>query len=169
MNHLLNLHLPHPHLPHPHLPHPHLPHLHHVPVDDPDLAAIPLFAHLSAEERQHVRGCLTQATIPAGTVLTRQGHIGHEFFVILSGSASVVHDGVHVADLGPGNFLGEIALLDHSPPTATVTCTTPVTLLVASQQEFNGLFDLAPTLAKEMLPTVAHRYQMLVSTGAARG
>lgn len=81
----------------------------------------------------------------------------------------MVHDGVHVADLGPGNFLGEIALLDHSPPTATVTCTTPVTLLVASQQEFNGLFDLAPTLAKEMLPTVAHRYQMLVSTGAARG
>jgi CRP/FNR family transcriptional regulator, cyclic AMP receptor protein len=158
MNHLHDVHLPHPHLPHPH---------HHVPVDDEELAAIPLFAHLSPEERQQVRGCLTEVGLPAGTVLTRQGDTGHEFFVILSGSASVAHDGVHVADLGPGDFQGEIALLDHSPRTATVTCTTPVTLLVASQREFSALFDRAPTLAKEMLPTLAHRYQMLVTTGAA--
>jgi CRP-like cAMP-binding protein len=158
MNHLHDVHLPHPHLPHPHL--------HHVPVDDAELAAIPLFAHLSPEERQQVRGCLTETTVPAGTVLTRQGNSGHEFFVILSGSASVVHDGAHLADLGPGDFQGEIALLDHNQRTATVTCTTSVTLLVASQQEFNTLFDRAPTLAKEMLPTVAHRYQMLVTTGA---
>jgi CRP/FNR family transcriptional regulator, cyclic AMP receptor protein len=82
---------------------------------------------------------------------------GQEFFVIISGSASVDRGGVHLADVGPGDFQGEIALLDGGPRTATVTATTPMKLLVATHREFSSLLDTTPLIARRMLPALAHR------------
>lgn len=125
------------------------------------LGHVPLFARLSEKERRELGDLFTEVEVPAGQVLARQGAVGHEFFLILTGSASVDHDGNHVADVGPGDFQGEISLLDGGPRTATVTATTPMTLLVASHQEFNSLLDRAPTLARQMLPALAHRVRAL--------
>lgn len=125
------------------------------------LGSVPLFARLSEKERRELGDLFTEVEVPAGQVLARQGAVGHEFFLILAGSASVDHDGNHVADVGPGDFQGEISLLDGGPRTATVTATTPMTLLVASHQEFNSLLDRAPALARQMLPALAHRVRAL--------
>lgn len=64
---------------------------------------------------------------------------------------------MHVADVGPGDFQGEISLLDGGPRTATVTATSPMVIMVATQLEFFALLDRVPTIARQMLPALAHR------------
>jgi CRP/FNR family transcriptional regulator, cyclic AMP receptor protein len=130
-------------------------------TDVDHLAHVPIFAGLSDKERHMIRGLLTEVTVEPGKVLARQGSIGHEFFIIVSGSASVDRDGEHLADVGPGDFQGEISLLDAGPRTATVTASTPLTMLVASHQEFNALLDRTPEIARQMLPAIAHRVRSL--------
>ncbi len=128
---------------------------------DDHLAGVPLFARMSTKERLELGNLFTEVEVPAGTVLAKQGSTGHEFFLILSGTAAVDRDGHHVADVGAGSFQGEISLLDGGPRTATVTASTAMTMLVASHQEFNSLLDRAPTLARQMLPALAHRVRAL--------
>src|ERR1700712_442647 len=100
--------------------------MHHKTVIDEQISHVPLFASLGRKEQAAVHGLLTEATLPAGYVLAQQGTHGSEFFVIVSGTASVERDGIHVADVGPGDFQGEISLLDGGPRTATVIATTPM-------------------------------------------
>jgi CRP/FNR family transcriptional regulator, cyclic AMP receptor protein len=135
---------------------------HKISVDDP-LGHIPLFAHLTEDDRTAIHHLMTEVSIGAGQILAREGSHGHEFFVIVSGSASVDRGGVHVADVGPGDFQGEISLLDGGPRTATVTATTPMTLLVATHQEFSSLLDATPVIARRMLPALAHRVRTLAT------
>ncbi len=129
---------------------------HHAALDD-HLSNVPLFSTLSLKEREAVRSLLSEVDVPTGARLTREGSIGHEFFIIVSGTASVEHEGVHIADVGPGDYQGELSLLDGGRRTATVTATSPMTVMVASQQEFNTLLDEHPTIARRMLPALAAR------------
>ncbi len=95
--------------------------------------------------------------MPAGTELTRQGDIGREAFIIVSGTASVSKDGVIEAELGPGQHVGELALLDGGPRSATVTATSDMVLLVLSKPAFNAVLDEIPTLAHKLLVSLARR------------
>ena len=124
---------------------------------DDQLAHVPLFGHLSRKERREVDQLMTQVDLEPGQVLAHQGATGHEFFLIVGGTAKVERDGVHVADVGPGDFQGEISLLDGGPRTATVTATSPMVIMVATQIEFFALLDRVPALARQMLPALAHR------------
>jgi CRP/FNR family transcriptional regulator, cyclic AMP receptor protein len=133
---------------------------HHKSIDD-HFSSLHLFSLLAERELEAVRGLFTELHVESGRVLARQGTLGHEFIIIIEGSASVDRGGVHVADLGPGDFLGEISLLDGGVRTATVTATTPTTIMVASTQEFNTLLGTVPTIAVQMLPALAHRVRML--------
>lgn len=135
--------------------------MNHKHADDDRLSRVPLFSTLGPKELLAVRGLLTETTVKTGHVLARQGAHGSEFFIILSGTASVERDGVHVADVGPGDFQGEISLLDGGPRTATVTARTDMTLLVASHPEFHALLDKTPSIARQMLPALAHRLRLL--------
>jgi CRP/FNR family transcriptional regulator, cyclic AMP receptor protein len=141
----------------------HLPHLHHASTAavDEHFAAVPLFSRLGNDELDAVRGLFTELSVDKGRVLARQGSLGHEFIIIIDGTASVDRDGTHVADVGPGDFQGEISLLDGGLRTATVTATSPMTILVASVNEFDTLLDNVPTIARQMLPALAHRVRML--------
>ena len=98
---------------------------HHAALDD-HLSNVPLFSTLSLKEREAVRSLLSEVDVPTGARLTREGSIGHEFFIIVSGTASVEHEGVHIADVGPGDYQGELSLLDGGRRTATVTATSPM-------------------------------------------
>jgi CRP/FNR family transcriptional regulator, cyclic AMP receptor protein len=128
----------------------------HKSVDD-GLAKVPLFAGLTDKELESVRSLMTETNVPAGTTLARQGRTGQEFFVIVSGTASVDRDGEHVADVGPGDFLGEMALLDGGPRNADVSASTEMTLMVVSQRDFSQLLDTVPMIARRMLPTLVKR------------
>jgi len=129
-------------------------------ADDP-LAHIPIFAGLGPKERDEVRSLMTGVDVESGYVLAREGSYGSEFFVIESGTAKVERDGVLLAEIGPGDFQGEMSLLDNGVRTATVTATSPMSLLVATVNEFNSLLDRAPIIARQMLPAVVARLRVL--------
>jgi len=102
---------------------------------------LPLLGRCSADERRRVLRCATGRRVPAGTVVVREGEPGDEFFVIVDGLAAVRHDDEFVHVLGPGDFFGELAIIDGRERTATVEAATDLQLLVISAADFNALFD----------------------------
>jgi CRP/FNR family cyclic AMP-dependent transcriptional regulator len=128
----------------------------HTHGDDP-LSRVPIFSGLDPDELVDIRSLMTELSVDADRVLATQGSYGSEFFVIESGTAKVERDGVLLAEVGPGDFQGEISLLAGGAHTATVTATSPMSILVASHQEFNSLLDRAPTIARKMLPALVTR------------
>jgi CRP/FNR family cyclic AMP-dependent transcriptional regulator len=118
---------------------------------------VPLFGHCTKDELAAVARLADEIDLPQGKVLTKQGDRGHEFLVLLEGSADVVRDGEKVAELGAGDFFGEIALISHIPRTATVTATTPVRALVVADHDFRTLLDRSPNIALKVLQALAER------------
>jgi CRP-like cAMP-binding protein len=121
------------------------------------LGGVSLFRACTDKELAHIASLTTEIDVPADDVLCREGESGSEFFVIIDGEASVTIDGQLRAKIGPGNFFGEMALLDGGPRIATVTATTPSRLLVLSRQEFFSLLDGAPRVARQLLTAVGAR------------
>lgn len=128
------------------------------------LSQVPLFSECSAKELEHLSRVLDEVNLPAGRVMAAQGEHGREMFIIVSGSASVVRDGEAIADLGPGDYFGELALLDAGPRTATVVATDAIDVLVIGRQQFNTVLDEVPGLARRLLTTTARRLRE-ASTG----
>lgn len=89
--------------------------------------------------------------------MTRQGDIGREAFIIVTGSAEVLRDGNRIAELGPGDVVGELSLLDGGPRSATVVTTAETDVLVLTRPAFNAVLDEMPTLAHRLLVTLARR------------
>ena len=85
------------------------------------LKSVPLFAGCSKAELRRLASIADEIDLREGTVLTREGRIAHEFFVLIEGTVRVTKANRKVADLGSGDWLGEIALLTRAPRTATVT------------------------------------------------
>lgn len=99
---------------------------------------IPVFRHLSQRELERVAGWLQSFSIPEGDLLVREGASAHEFFLIEDGEAAVLEDGERVAVLGPGDFFGEIGLLETGRRTATVIATTPMDVIVMYAPSSSG-------------------------------
>ena len=125
------------------------------------LAEIPLFSALSKRDLQTIAKASNEITRKAGSVLVDQGDAGREAFVIIEGTATVKRNGRKVGVLGPGAAIGELALLDHGPRTATVTADTDLTALVLSAREFGGVIEQVPGLAHKLLIELAKRVRDL--------
>jgi CRP/FNR family transcriptional regulator, cyclic AMP receptor protein len=124
---------------------------------DLDLSKIWLFSTSSARDLRTIRRALEEVTVPPGRMLCEQGTIGREFFLIVTGQAAVRRNNRKVATLGPGQYFGEMALLDRRPRSATVTSETEMTLLVLGQRQFNGILDAVPALSRKLLSAMATR------------
>jgi CRP-like cAMP-binding protein len=122
-----------------------------------DLSKIWLFSTSSAKDLRLIRKALEEVTVPPARLLCEQGTIGQEFFLIVSGQASVKRNNRKVATLGPGQYFGELALLDRRPRSASVTSDTDMTLLVLGQRQFNGVLDSVPPLSRKLLSAMATR------------
>lgn len=122
-----------------------------------DLGDIWLFSACSAGQLRTIRRQVEEITVSAGKVLVEEGTVGREFFFIVEGTATVKVGGRKVATLGPGNYFGELSLLDHKPRSATVVSDTDMVLLVLDQRRFNGLLDELPTLSHKLLAAMAQR------------
>jgi CRP-like cAMP-binding protein len=122
-----------------------------------DLSKIWLFSTSSAKDLRTIRKALEEITVPPGRLLTDQGSIGLEFFLIVAGQASVRRNNRKVATLGPGQYFGELALLDRRPRSASVTSDTDMTLLVLGQRQFNGVLEAVPALSRKLLSAMATR------------
>ncbi len=121
------------------------------------LSKIWLFAPCSTRDLRKVRQSLDEITADAGEVLCEEGSTGHEFFLIVKGTAAVRRKGRKIATLGPGKYFGELALLDRQPRSATVVAETDMVLLVLEQRHFLGLLDTVPSLSRKLLGAMATR------------
>lgn len=125
-----------------------------------ELETISLFRGCPTAELSAIARVTTPAEIAPGRVLCRQGASGHEAFIVVAGEAVATVDGEDVAHLGPGSLVGEMALLDGGPRTATVTAVTPMCLLVAAEPEFRQLLVDAPTVTRRMLVALSGRLRL---------
>jgi CRP/FNR family transcriptional regulator, cyclic AMP receptor protein len=121
------------------------------------LKRVPLFARCSKKELGEIAQIADEIDLPEGKVLTKEGASGREFFVLMDGSAEVRRKRRKIGTLGPGDFLGEIALVTKTPRTATVKTTTPVRALVVSEQNFRRLLDHTPQVQIKVLEALAER------------
>lgn len=115
------------------------------------LSQVPMFASLNRKELKAVARLVDEIGRPAGSMLARKDELGREFFLILEGKAAVVSGNRKLATLGPGQFFGEISLLDRGPRTASVKAETDLRLFVVSVREFSGLLDQVPGMARRLL------------------
>jgi CRP-like cAMP-binding protein len=125
------------------------------------LRRVPLFSDLGKRELEEVGGLADEVDVEAGKVLCVQGDRAEEFFVIVDGQVRIERDGRLVATLGAGDILGEIALVDGGPRSATATTETPSRLLVVGHGEFNSLLDRFPAIQLTVLRTLAKRVRQL--------
>lgn len=125
------------------------------------LATVPLFARLRGRALERVGQLADEVDVPAGRVLIRQGTTGHEFFIVIEGRVRVERDGRPVSVRGAGDFVGEIALIDEGPRSATVTTETPCRLLVLNHREFHTLLSEQPEIQLVVLRTLAERVRQL--------
>jgi len=132
-----------------------------------ELSKIWLFSALSGRDLRTIRRALEEVEVPPDRVLCEEGTIGREFFLIVDGKASVRRRGRRIATLGPGNYFGELALLDRRPRSATVISDTDMLLLVLGQRQFNGLLDGVPSLSRKLLSAMATRLREADARAAA--
>lgn len=132
-----------------------------------NLAQVPLFSGLSRRDLQTVARASDEVTVDTGRVLTKEGEVGHEFFLIVEGSCGVRRGTRKVATLGPGQWFGEMAVLAKGPRTATVIAEEPTTLLVLGQREFLGVLDQVPSVAPKLLRALAERVREVENKSVA--
>jgi CRP-like cAMP-binding protein len=125
------------------------------------LRRVQLFSGLDAKALGRIASLADDVRVDAGKRLTRQGDRGEEFFLVVDGEVEIERDGRHVARLGPGSYLGEIALIDDAPRTATATTVTPAQLMVIGHREFHTLMDDYPELALMILRSLTRRIREL--------
>ena len=121
------------------------------------LGHVPLLAGCTRKQLRAVARIAEVREVPAGTVLTRAGEPGDEFFLVLDGQVGAeVSAGKHVR-VGPGDVFGEMSLLDGQPRSATVTATTDVRLLVIRRRDFALLLSKVPDLPRHLLVVLSRR------------
>jgi CRP-like cAMP-binding protein len=121
------------------------------------IANLELFAGCSRAELRQIDSLTTCLQVSRDQVLMREGSTAKEFIIIVSGTARVsreTDEGIaRVADVGSGEFLGEMALLTGTRRTATATATTDLAILVSSASEFRSILDIAPSVAEKVVQT----------------
>src|SRR5918999_6056868 len=121
------------------------------------LKRVPLFAKLGTHELERLGQLADEIEVGLDTVLAEEGSTGHEFFIVLDGRVMVLDGHTPVATLGPGEFFGEIALIESVPRTATVRAEGIVRLLVVGHREFHALMDEFPSVRRAVLDALAER------------
>ena len=125
------------------------------------LRSVPLFVGLDDSELKAVGALTTEVDVAVGHELAREETFGDEFYLILDGNVRIHRAGATLRTLGPGDFLGEIALIDHGRRTASATAETDCRLLVLGHREFHSLLDAQPDIRVHVLEALARRVRQL--------
>ncbi|HVF76751.1 MAG TPA: cyclic nucleotide-binding domain-containing protein [Solirubrobacteraceae bacterium] len=127
-------------------------------MDEGRLQHLPLFSELSKRERKRVAPLIDEVEVESGHTLASEGELAYELFLIEDGTASCSQDGTPIADLGPGDFFGEIALLDDSRRrTSTVVATSPMKLAVLLGHDVRVLEREMPAVASQIRAAIDAR------------
>lgn len=130
-------------------------------MDARDLAAVPLFSDLTDDERRQLADLMHEVHLPEGAELIEQGDLSYKFFVLLEGSAEVEHSGQHLANLGPGDFFGEMGILDKRRRNSEVLATSPVRLAVLASWDLRSLMEDHPRIRYQIEQSAEERAQQL--------
>lgn len=130
-------------------------------MDESTLRSIALFDSLPSQARTAIAQHADELDVSEGTELARQGDFAYEFFVIEEGSAEVLRDGERIAELGPGDFLGEMGIVGKVVRNATVRTTSPARVIVMSEQDFRSMSRTNPDVASRITAAVEERCQAL--------
>jgi len=125
------------------------------------LGSVWLFERCSRKELSLLASNATLLATPPGKILAREGEIGREFFVIVSGKAEVTRHGSSLGVLGVGDFFGEMALLDRQRRSATVTTIVDTDVLVLTSNAFVSVVESMPSVDRKMLTVLAERLRDL--------
>ena len=127
-------------------------------MDQGRLKSVPFFSGMSKRDLAAIGQQTDEVNVPAGKVLAREGDFGDEFFMIDSGIAEVTRGGETLAELGAGDFFGEMALLEADRRTATVTAKTPMSLIVMTRSSFRSLDRAQPAVHATIAKAIAERH-----------
>jgi CRP-like cAMP-binding protein len=128
-------------------------------VDISRLKGVAIFSDLTNPELERVARWTDEVSVPEGYELAREGQFAHEFFIIEDGAAAVVSDGERIAELGAGDFFGEIGLLETERRTATVVATTQMDLIVMFEREFRQMEREMPSVATRVRSAIRARLE----------
>jgi CRP/FNR family transcriptional regulator, cyclic AMP receptor protein len=123
------------------------------------LQRVPLFSDLDRKELERVAASMKERLFSAGDTVTAEGSTGVGFFVIESGDAKVTIGGEDRRQLGPGDYFGEVALLNESARTATITAETDLRCYGLTSWEFRPLVETHPSIAWKLLQAMSKTYQ----------
>jgi CRP-like cAMP-binding protein len=126
-------------------------------VDADRLKGLPLFGDLAHRDLEKIARWTDEVDVASGRDLVREGAFPHEFMVIESGTADVLHDGDTIAELGPGDFFGEMALLETQRRTATVRATSDLRVIVMHARDFREMEHEMPEIARRIRATMDER------------
>jgi CRP/FNR family transcriptional regulator, cyclic AMP receptor protein len=126
-------------------------------LDASQLKSLPLFADVPDQELAQIAGFAQEVTVNAGRELVREGDFSYEFMAIEEGEAEVTRDGQHVADLGPGDFFGEMGLLEKTLRNATVTAKTPMRLVTLTGWDMKRMERHIPEAIERVRATLEER------------
>ena len=121
------------------------------------LKGVPFFSSMSKKDLAAVAQQTDEVGVAAGKVLAREGDFGDEFFVIDSGTAEVTRGGEPLAELGAGDFFGEMALIEENRRNATVTAISPMSLVVMTRASFRALDRSMPHVHATVAKAIAER------------
>jgi CRP-like cAMP-binding protein len=125
------------------------------------LRHVPLFAGCKTSALEEIGRLADEVDVPDGSTLIREGTFGEQFVMIVEGRVRIDRGGRTLRTLGPGDFMGEIALIDGGRTTATATTEGPARLFVLSHQGFSSLLDQSPAVRLDVMTALANRIRQL--------
>lgn len=126
-------------------------------MDPKRLSDIPLFEGVANKDLQQVGTWTDEVDVQEGKTLAEEGTFAYEFFVIEEGTADVTQDGEKIRSLSPGDFFGEIGLLEAERRTATVVAATPMKLIVMTGRDFQEMESKLPHVAEQVRTKIKER------------
>jgi CRP/FNR family cyclic AMP-dependent transcriptional regulator len=126
-------------------------------VDPARLKKIPVFADLDDEEIGHIAALAAEVSVPEGKELVREGDYSYDVLAIEEGTARVERNRAPLADLGPGDVVGEMGVLERSQRNATVIATSPMLLVTLTSWDIRRLRKTAPNAVEHLREVVAQR------------
>ncbi|MDH4140516.1 MAG: cyclic nucleotide-binding domain-containing protein [Coriobacteriia bacterium] len=124
------------------------------------LARVPIFASCSQEEITAISGVAQENGFQPGQIIVTQGTPGQAFYLILGGRVEILRDGQSLGAFGPGDFFGEMSLLDQAPRSATIRAIEPTTCLMLSSWDFKALLEQYPSIAVKLLEVLSRRLRV---------
>jgi CRP/FNR family cyclic AMP-dependent transcriptional regulator len=128
-------------------------------LDIARLKRIPVFGDLDDEALTHIAALAAEVSVPAGKELVREGDYSYDVLAIEEGTAEVTRRGEHLADLGPGDVIGEMGVLERSQRNATVVATSPMLLVTLTSWDIRKLRKLAPGVVEHLRALVEERQE----------